>query len=529
MSEDISEYTVNAADPETLRSIVEDLTQEGTPSPESVPERAVEISSFRPNNPHNTDLLLTEEEANALRSDPRVQEVFDIKRIKARKQAFQTGDFNKTPNNTGARLNWGLIRHIKDTNVFGPNEADPGLTYDYVLDGEGVDVVIVDSGIDPNHPEFLDSEGNTRVQQINWFAESEEFGTQPNGFYRDYDGHGTHVASVVAGNTFGWAKKAHIFSIKLTDLAGPDDPFNGFSIGQAMDVIKGWHENKNNERPSIVINSWGINIFWETSLGAFTFNSDGSGPYYSINGGEYRGTAWTGTNKDLLKGHVGVQSSANLWTFPWYSSAVDNDIRLLSSSGIIVVNAGGNGGQKVDVEGGADYDNYINVEGLTSTYYYHRGSTPNVSPFPGFQCGSLGYDTTGPSSSEEIKAIYTNAGPGINIYAAGDRIMGAMSETNVYTGSPNYYADSSFKQASLTGTSFAAPQVAGLAALLLQIHPDWTPSQVVKWLTDQSKAVLFESGLDDDYQNTASIWGGPNSLAYVPFGQRKTYEIVSTS
>lgn len=528
MSDELREYTVNAPDAETLKSVIDELTRSGSDSPESVPDRPVEVLRERPNNPVNTDIWLTESEANALRNDPRVTEVLDINAVAPRKRAFQTGTFDKTSVNTGAKLNWGLIRHIKETNVFGPSTADPGLTYDYVLDGEGVDIVIVDSGIDPNHPEFLDEEGNSRVQQINWFTESGEFGTQPNGFYRDYDGHGTHVASVAAGNTFGWAKKAHIFSIKLTSLSGPDDPFAGLSIGQAADVIRGWHLNKNNGRPSIVVNSWGINIFWDDTLGAFTFNNDGSGPYYSVNGGEYRGVAWTGVTKDLTKGHVGTQESTNFYAFPWYSSSIDADMRLLAANNIILCNAAGNEGQKVDVQGGPDYNNFITVENLTAAYYYHRGGTPNAAPFPCFQCGSLGFDTTGPASSEEIKAFYTNAGPGVNIYAAGDRIMGAMSDINVYPGAAAYYDDATFKQTSLNGTSFAAPQVAGIAALLLQIHPNWRASQVVSWLTGQAKAALFDSGVDDDYQNTASIWGGPNNVAYVPFGQRKTYQITTT-
>lgn len=529
MTNELREYTVNAPDVETLQSVVEDLKQSGSPSPETIPDREVDILNERPNNPFNTDFLLTEEEAAALRLDPRVNEVLDINLIAPTKRAFQTGIFNKTVNNDGAKLNWGLIRHIKETNVFGAVEDDPGLTYDYVLDGEGVDIVVVDSGVDPDHPEFLDEQGNSRVQQINWFAASDEFGTQPNGFYRDYDGHGTHVASVAAGNTYGWAKKAHIFSIKLTSLAGPDDPFSGLSIGQAADVLRGWHLNKNNGRPSIVINSWGLSIFWDTSLQAFTFNQDDSGPYYSVNGGEYRGEAWTGSTKDLTKGHVGVQVDTNLYAFPWYSSSIDDDMKLLASNGLILCNAAGNEGQKIDTSNGPDYNNFITIENLTPAYYYHRGGTPRTNPFPGFQCGSLGYDTTGPASSEEIKAIYTNAGPGVNIYAAGDRIMGAMSNDNVYPGSAQYYANNSFLQASLTGTSFAAPQVAGLAALLLQAHPNWSVEQVVNWLTSKSKAAMFDSGLDNDYQNTASIWGGENRVAYVPFGERKTYQIIATS
>lgn len=529
MSDALREYTVNAPDPETLQSVVDDLVQDGTPSIETIPSRPVSILRERPNNPNNTDFLLTEDEAAALRLDPRVDEVLDIEVVVPRKRAFQTGTFNKTAANDGAKLNWGLIRHIKETNVFGPDEADPGLTYDYVLDGEGVDIVVVDSGIDPNHPEFLDEQGNSRVQQINWFTESGEFGTQPNGFYRDYDGHGTHVASVAAGNTFGWAKKAHIFSIKLTSLAGPSDPFAGLSIGQTADVLRGWHNAKTNGRPSVVINSWGLGIFWDTTLDAFTFNDDGSGPYYSVNGGEYRGTPWTGVTKDLTKGHVGNEVSASLYQFPYFSSAIDADLRLLASEGIVLCNAAGNESQKIDVQDGLDYNNFITIENLTSAFYYHRGGTPRAYPFPSFQCGSLGFDTTGAASSEEIKAIYTNAGPGVNIYAAGDRIMGAMSDVNVYSGSADYYDNANFKQTSLNGTSFAAPQVAGLAALLLQVHPNWTVGQVVTWLTGQAKAAMFDSGLDDDYQNTASIWGGSNNVAYIPFGQRKTYQITATS
>ena len=46
----------------------------------------------------------------------------------------------------------------------------------------------MDSGIQADHPEFQDANGNTRVQQIDWYAASGLTGTMPPGHYTDYDG-----------------------------------------------------------------------------------------------------------------------------------------------------------------------------------------------------------------------------------------------------------------------------------------------------------------------------------------------------
>lgn len=43
--------------------------------------------------------------------------------------------------------------------------------------------------------------------------------------------------------------------------------------------------------------------------------------------------------------------------------------------------------------------------------------------------------------------------------------------------------------ATISGTSFAAPQVAGVAAIVLQLHPDWSPDAVKYALIDQARTV----------------------------------------
>ena len=70
-------------------------------------------------------------------------------------------------------------------------------SYTYSLTGDGVDVVIQDSGLQVDHPEFTDGSGTTRVQQIDWGTVSGLF-TQNANHYRDYHGHGTHCAGIIA-------------------------------------------------------------------------------------------------------------------------------------------------------------------------------------------------------------------------------------------------------------------------------------------------------------------------------------------
>jgi subtilisin family serine protease len=517
MTEQYKEYVVTAHSLEDTKSLYVTLTRDHEPT-ETIPARIVEVSDQRKVNELNTNYFLTEEEAEALKSDPRVAAITDNSKKRIGRLAFQDSTFDKTLTESGERSNWGLLRHTKETNIFGTSTADPGDTYDYVLDGTGVDVVIVDSGIQADHPEFEDAAGASRVQQINWFTASGVSGTMPSGFYTDYDGHGTHVAGTVAGKTFGWAKNAHIYSVKLAGLEGSADPNSGLTDSQTFDCILGWHNAKTNGRRTVVVNSWGYIVIWDTSEEALTFDES---TYYDITGGVYRGTPWSGATKDTSKGHTGQEISATKYRLSYPIASTDADISQLIEAGVVVCTAAGNWSLKQDVFGGPDYENYIEATGL-DPYYYHRGGSPHSRGAAGFQVGAMGTNFVG---STEAKSAYSDSGPAVTIYAAGDRIMSAMSNTNVSDTSFAYYLDSDFKQQILQGTSMAAPQVAGLCALLLQVHPDWSTAQVYNWIVSNSKTLLHTTGLDSDYTTSSSVHGGSNIIAYFSMNGRKVYEI----
>jgi len=212
-----------------------------------IPNRTVNVANARPYSQLSTHYSLTDEEAEELRNDSRVRGIelplTDRDDVKIGFNATQSGNFAKTTSSSGNNINWGLRRCMQNTNPYGTTATASG-DFTYTLDGTGVDVVIIDTGIQVDHPEFNDADGNSRVQQIDWYTESGISGTQSANHYSDYDGHGTHVTGTVAGLTFGWAKNARIYSIKHESLTVAADVGTGFVDTEIFDIVKQWHINK---------------------------------------------------------------------------------------------------------------------------------------------------------------------------------------------------------------------------------------------------------------------------------------------
>ena len=482
-----------------------------------IPNRAVEFTNERPASLRQCWYLLTDEEAELLRQDDRVfcveippefrTDIVMMPRI------TQTGDFTKTTSDSGAFLNWGLIRSSNSTNVYGTGTTI-GLNYTYTLDGTGVDVVTQDSGLQIDHPEFQDGSGNTRVQQIDWGSYSGGAFTQNANHYRDLDGHGTHCAGIACGKTYGWAKEARVYSQKLNGLEGAGDSGTGISITYAFDSIKTWHTSKAGARPTVVNMSWGY----------------GQG-YNTVTSLTYRGTSYTDAsttgNSSYRYTNYGLNSSAGNTTTYIANvrvPSVDVDIEEMITAGIIVCIAAGNRATKIDVSGGTDYNNFVVTD--QGTIYYQRGSSPYSDN--ALMVGSL--DSTVFNVSNDQRATYSETGPGVSIWAPGTDIMSATSTTNKWGGgSQNYYLNASYRQTNISGTSMATPQVAGVAALVLQLNPSYTPAQVRTSLINNAGSVLYSTGLTNDYSNTRSLLGSAQKILYANYNLTTTTTTTSTT
>jgi subtilisin family serine protease len=131
-------------------------------------------------------------------------------------------------------------------------------------------------------------------------------------------------------------------------------------------------------------------------------------------------------------------------------------------------------------------------------------------------------DSTVYDATNDQRATYSETGPGVSIWAPGTDIMSATSTTNKF-GAPAYYLNASYKQTNISGTSMATPQVAGVAALVLQLNATYTPAQIKTSLLNTAGSVIYSTGLTNDYSNTRSLLGSSQKVLFAD------YNLVSTT
>ncbi|KAJ1323650.1 cerevisin [Microdochium nivale] len=144
---------------------------------------------------------LDTEDVEALRNNPNVEFIEKEHTVSIFAPVTQTG------------ATWGLGRLSSE------NTGATSYTYDST-GGAGACVYVIDTGIEVTHPEF---EGRASLV-ANTIDDSP----------LDVHGHGTHVAGTVGSKTYGVAKKATLFGVKVFGASGTS---NNSVILAAMDFV----------------------------------------------------------------------------------------------------------------------------------------------------------------------------------------------------------------------------------------------------------------------------------------------------
>ncbi|MEO8198048.1 MAG: S8 family serine peptidase [Thermoanaerobaculia bacterium] len=141
--------------------------------------------------------------------------------------------------------NWGLDRLDQDVDQI-PNGPPRDESYHYRQDARSVTVFTIDTGVAKSNREFYD-QGTffSRVQQgVDTLCEPYPcgFGDVPCEGTWSGQGHGTHVAAIIGGRTFGVAKDVNIVPIKALCTTTPPGQYSTEQWKLAFEYVLLLHE-----------------------------------------------------------------------------------------------------------------------------------------------------------------------------------------------------------------------------------------------------------------------------------------------
>lgn len=520
------EYAVGVKDSKDLAGLEYDL--KNNTSLENIPNNKVTVVNPRTASHYVTHFLLTEQEAKNLQKDSRVRFVEDLsEEPHIEPDGIQTGTFTRNIFNSANtdEVNYGLQRCNMERNYFrggssivSPPEGLVANKYTYGLDGTGVDVVIFDDGIQVDHPEFNDANGNSRVQQIDWGLYNSNL-VLPSDYYTTNLGHGTPVASIAAGLKHGWAKNAHIYSARYWKVG----------IYDLADAVLTWHRNKTSPghaeytgRPTVLVASFSIGSTVVKQVSDI-FEMVKEGTRTDI----YYETAQR--KRELLK----LPEGQDEFTVNPPNDTLDAAFEELINAGVHIFKSSGNHeGRNVpsdhpEADDFIVYGNYLQIDDDDDNendggevVYHLRPRSPhspravtvgNVTTVGTFDASEdIGGNRGGSDEFREVCCV----GPVVDIFAPGAGTIAAIARHKHTYSTRQWEANSVYHQAVFAGTSASTPQVAGVAALHLQVNPNLTPEELKEKIIDDAKPVMIDDVGDTDELGPFELAGAANKFLF---------------
>ena len=488
----------------------------------------------------NTHYKMTEEQAEELRQDPRVWDVqlpFEERGIVLELDTINYNPYNVAPL-TGFRkdgssvtqydANWGLKHHGDESVGLGQKgnwgsgsiENYSGVNVDIFNDGKHVDVIICDGPVSYDCDEWLSpTTGQTRFNQYDWYGQlnslvssiDDDGETLPTGAYSNYfqnannqENHATHVTGTVAGQYYGWAREANIYGMQVVNTAtGTGTPVPNLLI---YDYIRAFHRNKSINTDTGIKNPTIVNNSWSTMYDLTDILDKSSISISDITFILYRGTFYDSSNPNPSGWTMaGIEAdfgfASNKMRINLSSANLNADIEDAINEGIVNVASAGNNNFHAVPDGDPDYNNAVQFAGISGVMFYNRGSSP----------GASGRTICVGSLSNHInlhRATYSNFGPLVDVFAAGDYILSAYNSNgladNKYGGAPNYFYPAS-------GTSMACPQVSGVLACLATGKERFTQGFARRYLqnTYASGEMDFDT-ISGNFADNTCQKGSPN-------------------
>ncbi len=353
--------------------------------------------------------------------------------------------------------------------------------------GEGIKVGIVDVGFAgvsvaieagelPHNLFLFDCRGSRCVSQ------------DPFSDIFELERHGTAVAEIVSDMAPG----AELYLLKINDSLDLVNAKN-FCIAQGIRVVNhsATYRNVNflggdchNSNPVCTVDdAHAGNIVWVNAAGNYALN------HYAASFGDSDNNGWHNVSErsECVEFFGLAHMLADLYITwnAWPTTDQDYDLYLFDSMGKLVASS-------VDVQSGSQPPTeFISVVlPYTDTYcvkvqnYSASGNhdfklfAPGVDLVPAVAAGSLGTpaDARGSLSVGAMEALDWITGPIADYSSQGPTYDGRMKPEVV---GPSSVSTLSLGIDGFSGTSASAPHVAGAAALMLSLHPEYTASQVM--------------------------------------------------